>query len=56
MNWELALHTVSAQELRERRSGRPGPPVLVVHAAAAADDDDDDDEVMLNVLRCQLTY
>ena len=28
----------------------------VVNTYADDDDDDDDDEVMLNVLRCQLTY
>ena len=27
-----------------------------MQACACTDDDDDDDEVMLNVLRCQLTY
>ena len=38
---------IRAQELCESRGGRPGLP---------DDDDDDDDELMLNVLRCHLTY
>ena len=32
-----------------------GPPVTM-GVCCCVDDDDDDDEVMLNVLRCQLTY
>ena len=30
--------------------------VVVVVVAVVDDDDDDDDELMLNVLRCHLTY
>ena len=34
----------------------PSPARLPAAAAADDDDDDDDDELMLKVLRCQLTY
>ena len=43
------------QELRESRGGRPGLPVLM-SLTVSVDVKHDDDEVMLNVLRCQLTY
>ena len=63
--------TFRAQELCESRGGRPGwAPVPNKPAVSVdvkqhfnqhdlhqrQDDDDDDDEVLLNVLRCQLTY
>ena len=41
---------VRVQELCESRGGRPGLSVLTSLTVS------DDDEVMLNVLRCQLTY
>ena len=44
------------------RDGSPGRSPRLSHSSSALlmpdddDDDDDDDELMLNVLRCQLTY
>ena len=43
--------------LGELRAGRSSLLYIYIYIISERDDDDDDDdEVMLNVLRCQLTY